>query len=130
MDSLHTTKFDPDTSDLLVQFVFDRQDASNANVRMQYKNTADTTVQLFQIAGGLPFGTKVRMIIEKDATNFIFTFDDLEVLGSRVIKLIARASVRAGRPNAFLHALDMFATLAFTHHATSRFDNVSGLKAA
>lgn len=126
LNTLHTTSFQPDSSDNIVQYVIDRFNGSSANVRMQYVNTSGVATSLFTISGGLPFGQLITFSFEKDATNFIFTFDEGQILGTKVVKIIAQASVIAGRPNAFFLAIDPY-NAGFTHHATSKIDNIGGL---
>jgi len=130
MNSLHTVKFDPDLTDVIVAFLADRFNGTSANVRMQYRNTSDATVQLFQISGGLPFGTLIGFSIDKGVTTpglYTFIFDTGSALGSPVVKTIAISSVIASGVNGFFHANDPYATAAFTHHATMRIDNIAGL---
>ena len=126
LNSLHTVAFEPDASDNIVQFVLSRFDASNATIRFQYVNTGGVPTNLFQMNGGLPFGQVIRFSLAKDATNFVFIFDEEETLGSKVVKTIAISSVIATRPNSFFLVGDPYNT-AFTHSATTRIDRVEGL---
>jgi len=125
MNSVHTVGFDPDQSDVVVAMVYDRFNASSANVRFQYNNGI-TTIQLAVFIGLLPFGQLIKCSIDKGIIkpgSYTFTFDVLGVLGSPVVRDVLINQVNLSRTDGFLHGPSPYITTGFPHNATMQTDN-------